>query len=212
MLENWFDLQLFADEATDAAADAATEATESAREKAEKQPAADEKAFTEKKKAAKYTDDDVDDILNRKFAKWQEKQQKAVDEATKLAKMDATQKAKYERDKLQEELNEYKRQAAVAAMMKTARKLLSENNINISDELLSVMVTTDAEETKAAIDSFTTAFHEAVESEVKARLKGETPRKGAGSAPTMTKEQIMSIRDPELRQKKMLENKELFNF
>ena len=77
---------------------------------------------------------------------------------------------------------------------------------------LSVMVTTDAEQTKAAVDSFAQFFNDAVEAKVKERLKGEPPRKGPGSAAPMTKEQIMAIRDPELRQKKMLENKELFNF
>ena len=90
--------------------------------------------------------------------------------------------------------------------------MLSESGITIPDELLSMMVTTDAEQTKAAIDGFTKVFTESVESAVKEKLRGETPRKGSGSAATMTKEQIMAIKDPELRQKKMLENKELFNF
>ena len=162
---------------------------------------------------AKYTDADVDSILDRKFAEWQKKQQKAVDEAKKLAEMNATQKAEYERDQLQRVLDEYKRQASLSEMTKAARKMLSENGITISDELLSVMVTTDAEETKGAVDGFAKAFTEAVERAVKERLKGEPPRKGSGNGTVaMTKEQIMSIRDPELRQRKMLENKELFHF
>jgi hypothetical protein len=74
------------------------------------------------------------------------------------------------------------------------------------------MVTTDAEETKAAVDAFAKAFKDAVESAVKDRLKGEPPRKGTGGAASMTKEQILAIKDPELRQKKMLENRHLFNF
>jgi hypothetical protein len=96
-------------------------------------------------------------------------------------------------------------------MTKTARKMLSEKSINIPDELLAMMVTTDAEETKAAIDGFTKAFTDAVENAVKERLKGAPPRRGTGTAASMTKEQIMAIRDPELRQKKMLEHRELFN-
>lgn len=155
---------------------------------------------------------DVDEILNKKFAQWQKKQQREVDEAKKLAEMNAQQKAEYERDKLQKELDEYKRQASLAEMNKTARKMLSDNGITIPDELLSMMVTTDAEETKNAIDGFSKVFTEAVESAVKERLKGEPPRKGSGGAATMTKEQIMAIKDPELRQRKMLENRELFKF
>ena len=63
------------------------------------------------------------------------------------------------------------------------------------------------------IDAANAGDDAAVEAAVKERLRGEPPRRGSGggTAP-MTKEQIMKIRDPELRQKKMLENKELFNF
>ena len=208
-MNNLFDLQLFAEEATatEPAADASAAASSEAQKATE--PGKDAKADEPK---AKYTDDDVNKILDKKFAEWQKKQQKAVDEAKKLAEMNATEKAEYERDKLQKELDDLKRQASLSDMTKTARKMLSESGINISDELLSVMVTTDADETKAAIDGFTKAFTEAVETAVKDRLKGEPPRKGSGTAPAMTKEQIMAIKDPELRQAKMLENKELFNF
>ena len=203
-----FDLQLFAEEAaTDAAA---APAAEQAEEPAKPEPAP---AAVLKEKGAKYTDADVDEILNRKFAEWQKKQQKAVDEAQKLATMNATQKAEYERDQLKKELEELKRISALSEMSKTARKLLSDNGITISDDLLSVMVTEDAETTKAAVDGFSQMFTQAVEAAVKERLKGDPPRKGSGSGvPAMTKEQIMAIRDPELRQKKMLEHKELFNF
>lgn len=205
----WLNLQLFAE---DGAAEAATDAPESASEKAESK-AEEKKASGEKTKSvAKYTDEDVDEILNKKFAKWEERRQKAVDEAKKLAEMNAQQKAEYERDKLRKELDAYKKKDALAEMTKTARKMLSDVNINIGDDLLGIMVTTDAEETKAAIDGFTKAFNEAVESAVKERLRGEPPRKGTGGAAAMTKEQIMAIKDPELRQKKMLENRALFNW
>lgn len=202
MKKRRFNLQLFADEATETT----TETTEETRQDAA--PA----AKVEKQDEPKYTDKDVDEILNKKFAQWQKKQQREVDEAKKLAEMNAQQKAEYERDKLQKELDEYKRQASLAEMNKTARKMLSDNGITIPDELLSMMVTTDAEETKNAIDGFSKVFTEAVESAVKERLKGEPPRKGSGGAATMTKEQIMAIKDPELRQRKMLENRELFKF
>lgn len=202
MKKRRFDLQLFADEATETT----TETTEET--KPETAPA----AKVEKQDEPRYTDKDVDEILNKKFAQWQKKQQREVDEAKKLAEMNAQQKAEYERDKLQKELDEYKRQASLAEMNKTARKMLSDSGITIPDELLSMMVTTDAEETKNAIDGFAKVFTEAVESAVKERLKGEPPRKGSGGAATMTKEQIMAIKDPELRQRKMLENRELFKF
>lgn len=178
------------------------------------EPTAEPTEPTEPTGEKKYTDDDVDKILNKKFAKWQAQQDKAIKEAEKLATMDAKQKAEYEKEQMQKELDEYKRKDALASMTNTARNMLADANISVSDELLSVMVTTDADETKAAIDAFKDAFNAAVEKAVKEKLKGEPPTKGGtpNPTPTLTKEQIMAIKDPELRQKRMLENKELFNF
>ena len=200
-----FNLQLFADD-TQTSTETATEGTDTTSKDNSK---ADDKK-TESQ--AKYTDEDVNKIIDKKFAEWQKKQQKEVDEAKKLAEMNATQKAEYERDQLKKKLEELERQASLGEMTKTARKMLSESNINIPDELLSMMVNTDAEETKVAVDGFAKAFKEAVESAVKERLKGEPPKRSSGSSQSMTKEQIMAIKDHELRQKKMLEHKELFNF
>ena len=204
-MKKLFDLQLFAED------DAAAEGAEPAPTAGGNEPAPTAKV--EKQPELKYSDADVDKLINQKFAEWEKKKQKEVGEAQKLATMNAQQKAEYERDQLQKELDEYKRKDSIAEMTKTARKMLSDSGITVPDELLSMMVTTDAEETKAAVDSFAKVFAESVESAVKERLKGESPRKGAGGgvAP-MTKEAIMSIKDAELRQKKMLEHKELFNF
>lgn len=200
-------LQLFAGDGE------GTEGTAAAGEAGKNNPGDNGGAGEGAKDQPKYTDKDLDEIISKKFARWQEKQQKAVDEAKKLAEMNATQKAEYERDQLQKELDSLKKKDALAEMTKTARKMLSDGGITIPDELLAMMVNTDAEETKAAVDGFAKVFKDAVEAAVKERIKGEPPKRGTGgTAPAMTKEQIMAIKDPELRQKKMLENKELFNF
>lgn len=211
MKKTLFNLQLFADEvATDAVAGSGTD-TEKATEQTKEQST--EQKTDGKADEKKYSDKEVNAIIDKKFAEWQKKQEKAVDEAKKLADMNATQKAEYQRDQLQKELNELKKANSLAEMSKTARKMLSDDyNINISDELLSHLVTVDAEETKTAVESFAKMFKGEVENAVKERLKGEPPRKGTGGTATMTKEQIMNIKDPEARQKAMLENKHLFNF
>lgn len=158
----------------------------------------------------KYTDDDVNKLIDQKFAEWQKKQQKAVDEAKKLAEMNAQEKAEYERDQLQKQLAEYQKKDTLSEMAGTARKMLADSHITVSDELLKMLVSDDAETTKTAVDSFAKAFDTAVEEAVKDKVKGKTPLKG-GSGSAMTKEQIMEIQDPELRQQKMLENRELFD-
>lgn len=164
----------------------------------------------DKNQDKKYTDEDVDRILGRKFAEWEKKQQKKVDEAKKLAEMNAQEKAEYKASQLEKELNEYKRKDAISDMSKEARKMLKEEGINISDELLGFLVNEDAEKTKAAVNSFTTLFQEAVQSEIKEKLKGKPPKKGNGGNSAVTKESIMNIKDPAERKKQIAEHIDLF--
>ena len=178
MKKRFFDLQLFAEEATTTE----TTATEQTTETQETETKAAEKAATKPEAEKKYSDADIDKSLNKKFAEWQTKKEKEVDEAKKLAEMNAQQKAEYERDQLQKELDELKKANSLSEMQKTARKMLSDDNINVSDELLSLMVTTDAGKTKAGIDSFKALFKDAVEKAVKDTIRGETPKTGTGSA------------------------------
>lgn len=208
-MKKLFDLQLFAEDADTGNDD---NQVDDSNKDTSTDTNTDSKSDKDKKDDKKYSDKDLDRIINQKFAKWQKEQDKAVNEAKKLADMNAQQKAEYERDKLQKELDSYKKKDAIAAMSKEARKMLSDENITIDDNLLSFMVSDDAEATKKAVNEFAKAFSQAVEKAVKERLKGDSPRKGTGTQGTMTKEQIMAIRDPELRQQKMLENKHLFNF
>lgn len=204
MSKRFLMLQLFAEESAQT-----TEPTQ-AKTEPKTEPKAEPKS--EPKADKKYDDNDLDRIIGQKFAEWQKKKEKEVAEAQKLAEMNAQEKAEYERDQLRKELDELKKKDSLAEMTKTARKILSDDGINISDDLLAVMVSTDADKTKAAIDSFAKSFKKSVEEAVKEKLRGEPPKKGAGGGTVaMTKEQIAAIRDPELRQKKMLENKHLYN-
>lgn len=182
-MKKLFNLQLFADDVAPGIAPAhPTEPAAPTQEKPINEPAP--VATLKKEDEPKYTDADLDKIINKKFAELEQKKQKQIDEATKLANMNATEKANYEKEQLQKELDELKKQAALAEMTKTARKMLSEDGITVSDELLTMFVNTDAENTKAAVDSFSKLFKEAVESAVKDRLRGETPKTGtAGTAP-----------------------------
>ena len=157
----------------------------------------------------KYTDADLDRIIDRKFAKWKSEKQKEVDEAKRLTEMDAQQKAEYQRDQLQKQLDELKHANAKNEMTGTARNMLSEAGIHAQDELLSCLVTDNAESTKAAIDSFTKLFNAAVESAVTERLKSPTPKMGGKSR--MTKEQIFKIKDKTTRLKAIQDNIDLFN-
>ena len=95
-------------------------------------------------------------------------------------------------------------------MSKTARKMLAEEEINIPDELLERLVSVDAAQTKASVESFTKLFKGAVNEAVKNALKGPAPKAGIGGKTTATKEQIMAIKNPSERQRMIAENITLF--
>lgn len=157
----------------------------------------------------KYSDDDVDRIIEKKFEKWKKQQQKEIDEAKKLADMNAQQKAEYERDKLQEELDELRNAKTISEMSKTARNMLKEKDINIDDDLLSVLVTKEADSTKSNVENFITLFESAVEKAVNDRVKSKTPKKF--NSKTLTKDDILNIEDKRERRKAIAENLDLFN-
>lgn len=161
------------------------------------------------KQQPKYTDADVDEIVSKRLAKWEKQQAAKVEEAAKLAEMNAQQKAEYERDKVQKELDEYKRRDTVNAMVAESRRQLSEQGITVSDDILARLVGETAEETKASIDAFSTAFTAAVEDAVKKQLAGKAPAAGVATK-TMTKEEILAIKDPIARQAAIRDNIGLF--
>lgn len=156
----------------------------------------------------KYSDADLDKIINQKFAKWQKDQEKAVSEAKKLASMTEQEKAEHERDEIKKELEALKKANNMAEMGKQARKMLNEDGINIPDDLVNLIIAEDAETTKDTVQQFSKLFKAAVQDAVKEALKGKTP--GTGSSGTITKEQIMKIKDRTERQRMIQKHRDLF--
>ena len=175
-------------------------------DKSEEKPKEPEKKESEKK----YSDEEVNSILSKKFAKWTAQKEKELDEAQKLAEMDAQQKAEYERDKIEKELAELKRENTLNAMGKTARTMLSEQGVHLSDAMVSILVTEEAESTKANVDNFVQLFKEAVDAAVNEKLKSGTPKRMAGGK-VMTRDEILNIADAGARRKAIQDNLELFN-
>ena len=134
-------------------------------------PAADDK---------KYTDADVDRIVNERRSRWEKEHNEAVkaaqEEAAKLAKMNTEQKQQYEMEKLQKENEELKKTAFKAELGKTASALLSENGIETTESILSFVVGEDAASTKANIDAFVKIVEAQVRKAEVARATGTTPK------------------------------------
>ena len=87
-------------------------------------------------------------MFNQKFAKMMAKHEKEMAEATRLAEMNAQERAEHENKKLQEQVQELMRKEAIAEMSKSARAMLREKNISIGDNLLGVLISEDADQTK----------------------------------------------------------------
>lgn len=197
-----FNLQLFADETTETEAGSGTETTTEQTTEQSTEPKGDERS------KAKYSDKDVDDIINKKFAEWAKQQQKKTSEAERLGKMTAEEKANERIKALEDKLAEAERKEARSAMTKEARAILHAANINVNDELLANLVSDNAETTQASVKSFISLFNSAVEKAVKEAYKGETPKKGGTTS--LTADQIMKVANRAERQRLISENMHLF--
>lgn len=175
-----------------------------------------EKQTEKKEPELKYSDKDVDEIIDKKFAKWQKQQEEKINElkeAQKLEKMNEDEKADYKIKKLQKELEGYKKRENQSAMAKVAQSMLVEEGFNISDDLVSNLITDEAESTKDNVKDFTKLLKEAVEKEVNERLKGKSPKVKTTRTKTAkaTKNEILGIKDPVKRQEAIANNLDLFS-
>ena len=156
-------------------------------------------------------DEEVDALIERKFAEWQkkhEKQQAKQDEAERLKNMSDQERKDHEMEELRKQVSALQKKETMSKMATTARTMLSAKGITVGDDLVGMLISEDADATKNAVDSFITAFQDAVSKAVKNALKGETPKTGGASK--LTKEQIMKVKDRAERQRLIQENMELF--
>ena len=201
LLKNKFNLQLFAD-------DDAPEGEESNND--DDAPEGGEDQDSEKN-TKKYSDEDVNKIIVKKFAEWEKKQEKKTkenQEAERLKNMSEQEKRDHEFKELQAKIANYEKQEALGKMTKVARSILSEQEINVNDELLSNLVTEDADTTKTNVENFAKMFKAAVQKEVAAKLRHEPPKKGSGAK--LTKEDILKVQNRAERQKLIKEHMSLF--
>lgn len=191
---NAFDLQLFAEpEGGGEAPESGEQEPEAPTPEPEPKPAEEpESAPTGGEK--KYTDAEVDKIVERKLAKAREEQEKAVNEARqeaeKLAKMNREQKEQYEREKLQQSLDEkdreiarLKQEAMHAELEKAATATLKEDHeITATQDMLDFVVGVNAKETNANIKKLVGIIQNDRKEQEERRARGRVPKafKNAG--------------------------------
>lgn len=137
----------------------------------------------------KYTDAEVDAIIDKKFAKWKSEQEAKENEAKKLAKMNADEKQKYQLDQREQELANREQVLARKELTAEAKAMLSERGLPV--ELVSVVDLSNAEAVTESVASIQKTWEEAVQKGVSDRMKGSAPIKTAPQQSTeLTKAQF----------------------
>ncbi|HFU4000455.1 TPA: DUF4355 domain-containing protein [Streptococcus suis] len=136
-----------------------------------------EQVTTDPTDEKKYTDADVDAIIDKKFAKWKAEQEKAESEAKKLAKMNAEDKQKYQLDKREQELADREAEITRRELTAEAKTILSERGLPI--ELVDVVNLADADSVRDSIDAIQKTWEAAVLKGVADKTKGSVPMKKA---------------------------------
>lgn len=127
------------------------------------------------------TPEQLAERIDRAARKAVREAEKKQSEAERLAGMTKAQREAEERETLQKRIEELESAQVRAEMTSQARAKLSEAGIQTSDEMISVLVTSDAESTMANIDLFTAEVQKAAEkSWQKARI-GQTPSSASGA-------------------------------
>lgn len=110
--------------------------------------------------AVKYSDEDVDRIIAKKFAKWQ-----------KQSQMNTEKKVQQECKQYEKQFGEMQNKIALNGIKDNARKLFSNNGINVPDSVLEMLVSSDVNKTQSAIKDFIKMFKTAVSNTIINMLK-----------------------------------------
>lgn len=122
----------------------------------------------------------VNTAVTKAQEKWKALTDDKLSEAEKLAKMTKEEKAAYEKKQLEKEIAELKKEKEVTELTTQARKLLSDEGVNVPDSLLAGLIREDAEKTNETVKEFVKLFNEAVSEAVKAKARQRTPGEGGG--------------------------------
>ena len=141
----------------------------------------------------KYNDAEVDEIINKKFAKWKKEQEAEQSKAKKLKSMNADEKTKYNQDKRQAELDKREQEIAKRELMAEAKSILNERGLPV--DLAGVIDLTDADTVKASIEAIGKQWEQAVQKGIADKLKGTQPlTKAPQNSNGITKEVLTKMR------------------
>lgn len=149
----------------------------------------DEQVASIKEKFGFKDDNDVNSIINSKYSRWKQELNEKQDEAAKLAAMDEKEKADYEKQQLKDKIADYERKEQLAEMSETASGMLSDKGIQPTKEVLSIIVSEDADKTSDNVKSYIAAIElerKNIKADFEKRLGGKIPLEG-GSTSTLSR-------------------------
>lgn len=137
-----------------------------------------------------FTKDEVEQMISDRIKREREKAEADKAEAKRLAKMNADQKKDYEIDKQTKRAEEAEQKLARYEMQGQARKMFEESDVNVNDDDLSLVVTSEAETTQDNVNKLI-AFAKRIREDVKNEmLTGKTPKTNGNIAKNITQSQF----------------------
>lgn len=146
-----------------------------------------------------YTQEEVEKLLQSEadkrvtaaLKKAERKQEAAVKEAARLAKMDEEQRYQYELEQREKAIAAKERELALAENKAAAATVLS--NRGLSAELVNLVVAEDADLMNSNISLLEKAFKQSVKAEVEKRLASTTPKKNLPLDNALTRDSFRNM-------------------
>lgn len=146
-----------------------------------------------------YTEAELQELLQKEgdrrvssaLKKQELKNQKALKEAQRLAKMGEQEKYEYELEQREKAILEKEKELALMENKNVASKILADKGLSL--ELVDFIVAEDAETMNNNIKLLDKAFKASVKAEVEKRMAGTTPKKAVSVNKTMTREEFAKL-------------------
>lgn len=131
-------------------------------------------AEPQKQQEKLFTQEEVNNIIEKRLSKEKNKWKNEVDQAKRLAEMSAEERAREEFKMQKAEFERERAEFERERLLIQTQKELSAKNVPI--EFAEMLVKGDAESTKEAIDNFANLYAQSVEKGVSNKLKGRPPK------------------------------------
>lgn len=171
----------------------------------------DEKSKDDEKQEKTFTRAELGKVIAAEKAKWEKdfeaKLEKEKSEAARLAKLSKDEREKEEENKRIKAIEEREKNVQMAELRIETKSELA--NSGLPESFVDFVLTEKAEDIQSNIANLKKHFDEELEKAVNLRLVQKQTKVGTGGG-SLTKAQIMEIKDSRERQKAIAENRHLF--